>query len=253
MGKKIHRVVKRVNPNPGAILEIDLGDGHNTYARFLSDIRLAVYDARSKGPTDPIQATSKPVLFVVHTWDKAIKDGRWPVVAELPLAEGEFSSIRSFTQDPVNPEECQILVQVGQRCDSHKATIEECEGLERSAVWAPEQLVRRIADHYSGVPNADLAATQLIRRGQVFSIVLYRETDSSQDWIVSGRVHATVRVGDVLATASDRPPTATVVKIETYVRDRELELLENGHAGTLHLAADNTLKSHPPSALFKGA
>jgi len=253
MGKKIHKVAKRLNPNPGAILELDLGHGHKTYARLLSDSRLAVCDARSNGPTDPIQASSKPVLFVVHAWDKAIKDGRRPVVAELPLAEGEFSSIRTFTQDPVDPEECQILVQQGQRCNSRKATIEECEGLERSAVWAPEQLVRRIVDHYSGVPNADLAAMQLIRRGQVFSIVLHRATDSSQDWVVSGRVHATIRVGDVLATAPDSLPTATVVKIESYVRDRALELLEGGHAGTLHLAGETTLVSHPPSALFKGA
>ena len=34
------------------------------------------------------------------------------------------------------------------------ATREQCLGLERAAVWEPENIESRLADHYAGRPNA---------------------------------------------------------------------------------------------------
>ncbi len=43
-----------------------------------------------------------------------------------------------------------VLVENGVR---RPATKEECKGLERSAVWTPEGIQRRLNDHYAGRKN----------------------------------------------------------------------------------------------------
>ena len=78
----------------------------------------------------------------------AIKKGRWPILGHIPL-EGQLTDPPRFIQDELNKKSFQIY-KAGVIIP---ATREQCEGLERSAVWDPEQVEDRLRDHYAGRIN----------------------------------------------------------------------------------------------------
>ncbi len=243
--------MKRRRPSVGSIILIQLGDGTHVYARVLEDVRVAVYDLRTSEEVHDLKwVVSQPVLFTVHTWDASMKDGRWPAVGRIPLRADEFDPrhFMQFIQDVINPERCQIIDYDGAVRD---ATVEECVGLESASVWAPEHVERRIADHYAGRPNVDLAANQLLQPGQVFSIVLDRDDGPDGEWTVSGRVWGTIKRGDRVAVGSATGPTLLVSEIMTYMQDGTLQILPAGQSGTLRLAGPSAPELRIARALFK--
>jgi hypothetical protein len=139
----------------GTIVEIPFDDGFRTYARLATAPYIAVYDCRvgdGAAPPSVEDIIASPILFFVGVFDAVWKSGRWPKVGTAP-APRDIPVPDTYMQDVVDPNRCTIIdVHGGMR----PATIQECEGLERAAVWQAERVERRIADHYAGRPNADV-------------------------------------------------------------------------------------------------
>jgi hypothetical protein len=156
------RSTKRPRFEPGAVLRVGLDDGTHTYARMLSHPPyLAVYDARrSDDDLDVEQIVRSPVLFVVAVSDAAYRKGRWRRVGWVPLSAADVPIPEFFRQDILDPQQCEVVDRLG---GSRAATPEECVGLERDAVWAPEHIEERVRDHYQNRPNAHLAYMKLRR------------------------------------------------------------------------------------------
>lgn len=141
---------------PGTIIQIDLTETEHTYARALKHPFIAVYDARTTEQMAPREIVSRPVLFVVSVYDRALN--RWKSIGKAPLDPDELPIPDQFIQDILNPADCRIIDADGV---TRNATSQECIGLEAAAVWDAEQLVGRIRDHYTGLKNVFLESLSL--------------------------------------------------------------------------------------------
>jgi len=139
---------KLVTRTIGDIVKIELGDGTHTYARVLPEAGFAIYDARTTEELPIMDTVERPILFYVAVMNRAVKEKRWPVVGHRTLEEGLRSPPR-FIQDALNKKRFEIYEQGRIR----PATRQECLGLEREAVWAPEHVEERIRDYYAGRAN----------------------------------------------------------------------------------------------------
>jgi len=141
---------KRQQRTIGAFVKIQLDKKHHTYARILGDANFAFYDiVAEEDITDLEQIASRPILFIVGVYDFAVTKGRWQKVGKMPLEPELTKCPPEFIQDSIDPTKFSIYEDGKIR----PATREECEGLERAAVWEPEHVESRIRDHYAGVPN----------------------------------------------------------------------------------------------------
>lgn len=137
--------------SPGDVVRIDLGDGRHTYGVLLVNPYVAVYDMVTTGETvERAEVLDRPILFVVAVYNV----GRaWPVVGKVPEERALPAVPEQFMQDVADPSRCEIIDVNG---NVRPATPQECVGLERAAVWEPEDVVERIRDHYAGRPNRHL-------------------------------------------------------------------------------------------------
>jgi hypothetical protein len=156
------RPAKRQGFEPGAVLRVGLDDGTHTYARMLSrSPYFALYDARGSGDdADVERIVRSPVLFVVAVSAAAYRGGRWRRVGSVPPEDAAVAIPEFFMQDIFDPQQCQVVDHLGRE---RAVTPEECAGLERLAVWAPEHIEERVLDHYQNRPNAHLEAMKLRR------------------------------------------------------------------------------------------
>jgi hypothetical protein len=133
------------------VIRKTLEDGFTYYGRLLRFPWVAFYDFRTKEPVDDLTTTvANPTLFTVAAHKDLLADGEWKSVGILPLEESLRPPRAQFIQDPFDPRKCRIIDLTG---NSRSATPEECEGLERAAVWEPEHIADRLMDHYAGRPN----------------------------------------------------------------------------------------------------
>jgi hypothetical protein len=143
---------------PGNVIKIVLSDGSHTYARELRHPFVAVYDARDVSETDVAQIVKRPILFVVAVHDSAFSG--WKKVAFQPLEEGEAEVPLRFMQNIADPNKCRIVDGNGV---AREATPDECEGLERVAVWDPEHVDERLLAHFRGEPSQFVESLKLER------------------------------------------------------------------------------------------
>ena len=147
---------KRFNRNTGDLLLIRLADRSYCYGRVLPEPLMAFYDLNSqdKLPTELVKAA--PILFKVWVMNHAITDGRWLYLHSWPLEAEFLSPSEFFKQDSISGAICKYV-------DSKEipASVEECSGLERAAVWDPEHVEERLADHFAGVPNKWVEALRI--------------------------------------------------------------------------------------------
>ena len=144
---------------PGDIVQIELEDGRHVYGQVLVHPYLAVYDYPTTDDADPTDVVSRPILFIVAVYDRALNGRTWPTVGKAP--DGASITVPDFfTQDMFNPQSCKII-DVGGTMRS--VPPEECEGLERAAVWEAVHVQERIRDHYAGRPNVYLKSMALRR------------------------------------------------------------------------------------------
>lgn len=148
------------NGVPGDIVRIDVDQGLHTYGQLLAPPYVAVYDLATAEEVGMADVVDRPILFIVAVDDRAVARGGWPVVGTAPEGSPAVAVPLFFTQDQFNPSRCKIIDVAG---NVRPATVEECEGLERAAVWAAEHVTERIRDHYAGRPNVDLEHMRLRR------------------------------------------------------------------------------------------
>lgn len=103
------------------------------------------------------------VAFRVYVMDSAFKpSSAWRSVGELPLRDGESPESRFVKQDAITGA-LSIYWEDSSTGTFHDepATIDECAGLERAAVWSAEHLEDRLRDHFAGSPNKWSASLEI--------------------------------------------------------------------------------------------
>jgi hypothetical protein len=141
---------KRIRRKPGDFVAIPLGTGSYGFARVLPELLLAFYDRTSESLLDPSALRSVPVAFTVWVMNHPITDGTWPVLGYEPLPDALLIEPRFFKKDPISGSYSIYRDSTGEQT---AATREQCERLERAAVWEPKHIVDRLNDHFSGRPN----------------------------------------------------------------------------------------------------
>ena len=142
--------MRRYKRTVGDVMKIPLGDGTHVYARTLADASMAFYDSRTDQELACEQNIKNSVLIIMGVREQeAMKSGRWKHIGHAPLGPDLADPPPQFIQDPIIPTNFRLYYK-GKMCP---ATREECEGLERCAVWEdPAQVEERLRDHYAGRP-----------------------------------------------------------------------------------------------------
>ena len=122
----------------GALLCIKLGEGREVVAQMLNSPEMAFFD-----PNNP-----KEVLFRLWVMHSAYSTGRWKLIGEDVVPPELESSIPRFKIDSISGS-----ISINQDAVDRPAEPEECEGLERAAVWSANHIEDRLNDFIDGVPN----------------------------------------------------------------------------------------------------
>jgi hypothetical protein len=149
--KKVRRVV-------GDVLEIPLGDGTRCYGMVLPSPIYAFFDYIGAASLSPSEVAELPVLVRLMLNDNALERGEWTVVGHVEPSGALREPPTFFKQDALNKEKFYLYWADGREM---RVTRERCEGLERAAVWHPETVVERLADHYAGRPNATVETLKI--------------------------------------------------------------------------------------------
>jgi len=139
---------KKFKLNPGDIVQIKLEDGDFCYGRILEEPMVAFYDKKDGGNSTFGDVILAPILFKICVMNYAVTSGRWRILGTIPLEEELRMPVWFFNEDSISKE---LFLEMN--FEMIPATREECEGLERSAVWDPEHVEDRLRDHFLGKPN----------------------------------------------------------------------------------------------------
>jgi len=97
------------------------------------------------------QIANQKILFIVAVYDDAITSGRWIKIGKLPLEPDLQLLPPKFIQDKLNPDSFELY---NPNTGNTKSVIrQDCIGLERAAVWEPNQVEDRIIDYLNSKPN----------------------------------------------------------------------------------------------------
>lgn len=136
----------------GAIIELDLADGHYAYGRILADASFGFYDLYTvERVRDLEQIITRPILFIVAVNNGAVNAGRWVKIGKRPLPAALQQLPLKFIQDPLNLDRFELYDPLTGSITP--ALKEECAGLERCAVWDPSHVEERLRDYHAGRPN----------------------------------------------------------------------------------------------------
>ncbi|QDG74410.1 immunity 26/phosphotriesterase HocA family protein [Labrenzia sp. PHM005] len=141
-------MTKRVRRKVGDIVSIPLSDGQYTYGRVLAEPLIAIYNHVSVSEADVETVLSRPVKYILAVMNNAVTSGRWRVIGRVDLEAGLQKTVRFFQQDKFSGK-LSIYVEG----EEFPATLEDCLGLERNAVWDAEHVEDRILDEINGRPN----------------------------------------------------------------------------------------------------
>jgi hypothetical protein len=135
-------------PEIGSIAEIRLPSGRKGYARVLKNPLMAFYAVQSERSLSPTEIVGHPIAFKVWVMNSAISSGRWTVIGQAPLEAALTVLPWFFKQDAISK-----TLSLYQNGIERPATREECDGLERAAVWSAQHIESRLEDHLQGRIN----------------------------------------------------------------------------------------------------
>lgn len=139
---------KKIKRQAGDVVAVKLEDGSFSFGVVLEEPLMAFYDYNSRELPELKAIVAKPVLFKVWVMNSAVESGRWEVIGSTSLTPELASTPRFFKQSPLNKR-----LTVYFKGEETPSTKDECQNLERAAVWDPEHVEDRLRDHYAGVPN----------------------------------------------------------------------------------------------------
>lgn len=142
-------MVNKKNPLVvGDVIKINLKNGLYCFGQVLNEPLMVFYEIQSTTIPKIGDIVSSPVLFKICVMNYAVTSGRWEVIGNSPLDSKLMTEPKFFNQDAISKEFCIYF-----KDKEIPATREECEGLERAAVWDPSHVEDRLRDYYAGVPN----------------------------------------------------------------------------------------------------
>jgi hypothetical protein len=129
--------VKRRRRTVGDVVQVPLPDGTFAYGRVLEDAAVAFYAQRSTDPEQP-PIGSRKYEFVVGVYYGSLRN--WAVVGRDPGRDDDENwPPPAFIEDSISGG-----FQTYYKGVITPSTAEECQGLERAAVWSDEQVVDRL-------------------------------------------------------------------------------------------------------------
>ena len=144
---------KKIRRKIGDVLYIDLGDGNHSYAHVTTDPCIIFYEGRFIDNLDISAIIQLPELFRIFVYKSAIADGTWPVIGNSKLTDGQLEIPYMFKKDALSGKLFIYHSDFAATDYERPASLDECKGLERAAVWDPSHVVSRLNDHYANVPN----------------------------------------------------------------------------------------------------
>lgn len=150
-------MARKVALVPGSVVSVDLGDGAVAFARVLLPPLFEFFEL-SAAPCDQVDIGSvvrSGVLFRIDVMNAVVESGRWPVIGVVPLSADEVARREVFFKQNAISGAFSLYSEdrVTKQVFSQPATFEECEGLERAAVWDASHVEDRLRDYFSGRPN----------------------------------------------------------------------------------------------------
>ncbi len=137
--------VKRQRRTAGTIVEIPVSDMTKGYAMTLEEPLFALYDVQVPRTASPSlsEIVSAPVLARIWVMNHAVTRGRWRTVGKVSVPTNLQGAPTFFKQDAITGE--LSLYSNGVRTPASR---EECQALERGAVWDPTHVEDRLRDHF---------------------------------------------------------------------------------------------------------
>jgi hypothetical protein len=133
----------------GSVVRVPLPDGVFGYGVVLEEPLVAFVDHHDAGGNvDVHEIVRKPRAFRIWVHNAPLSKGLWPVIGQVEPASEDLAPVTFFKKDPIKG--TFSLVTGGQ---ATPATLEQCQGVERAAVWEARHVVDRLVDHFAGRPN----------------------------------------------------------------------------------------------------
>ena len=118
------------------------------WAGALPEADFAFFDLRASGAVPTREILAHSIAFRVAVHKSAWTTGRWKRIDRVMPEPALMQPQAKFMQDAIDGRLSIYLA--GQ---VRPASLNECVGLERCAVWDPEHVESRLRDHFAGRPN----------------------------------------------------------------------------------------------------
>lgn len=155
--------MKRSYWTPGNVILISLNDGKYAYGRVVGFPLMAFYSLHSDEVLPIEEIIKSDVIFKIWVMKYAIGKHHWKVLGNIALEDELKTPVEFYIWDCI-AEKFNIYQDDGKE---QLVTLEECDDLECAAVWDPEHVESRLADHFAGRENEEVyslkATTQLER------------------------------------------------------------------------------------------
>ncbi|MBP2705022.1 hypothetical protein JOL79_14485 [Microbispora sp. RL4-1S] len=140
------------------MVRIDLGDGRCAYGRQLTGVAVEFFDRVGAAGelVDLLELVTAPVAFTIWVADRAFRrSGGWELLDAVTLSQEEASRTYRFAKQDAISRRLSIYTTdpVSGTYGETPASLEECQGLERAAVWGVVHVEDRLRDHFDGRPN----------------------------------------------------------------------------------------------------
>ncbi|WP_293306029.1 Imm26 family immunity protein [Pedobacter sp. UBA5917] len=135
---------------PGAFFKVKIDECSHTYGRIIANNVYAFYDFKTdKDESDLSLIEQSKIIFKILVNHRPIKSGAWKIVGISELSNELKKTVPFFIQEIGNLSVCWI----DRNGTRERAEFQECNGLERLAVWDQIHVEKRISDYYHGVQN----------------------------------------------------------------------------------------------------
>jgi hypothetical protein len=141
------------------VVRIPLGDGTVGWGRQLRSVRVELYSRfDAVDVADDVELDDligAPRAFTVSVMDSAFSvRSSWEVLDVFPLSpDEEGQTYKSFMQDTLSGALSLYWEAPDGTWGQDPATVSDCAGLERAAVWSASHVEDRLRDYRAGRPN----------------------------------------------------------------------------------------------------
>ena len=136
--------MKRVEYKVGDVFQINLPNGKYAYGRIYDDAAVGFYKEITDEPLKP-PIGSRDFAFIVGFNDKVITSGECPIVGYDGFSKSESAwPPPTFIKDPISGK-----YSIYHKGKIRKASEEECDGLEETAVWHLSHVIERLMKQHN--------------------------------------------------------------------------------------------------------